>query len=274
MLSRKVVAALRRLYGQRRLARPGHREALLGALLASYQERYPGPESSRRREKMTRALKFALAGAAAALLAVGACQVPVEYDMEIGQRLSFMLPGDTPHEAIDGIAEDLQGALPGVRVPDIMVLKRRGPAGDFLSVTLDLWGEKIDPDAAAAALAKRFPALAEVPYTSEEIEGPVRGTLGGKLGRELLHIAMDTPDIEAARQAVIDRLKAQGVAEPEVEITDEPDGRKFKIKVEGPGLEGGDTLEARPLPPAGPTEIEGASGDGKAVLKIRAWKKE
>lgn len=244
MWSRRITRMLRRLYRRPVRMDPGHKEALLEALLAQHQRLYPAKE-----EEMSLAhgfltmLKFALATAAVLAVGIGACQMPAEYQTEIGTSLALTAP--TSEELKAQIEEIVGHARDFVGAGKVQAQIRVTP--ETTHITLYCWGTDIPSQEVFKELTTRFPILEGATFEEQPIEDVIQGTLGGKLSKGLFNVDIDDLPIEEARQRLLEKMQAQGIEHPQVEIQEVPgEGRRIKIK--GFKREGGP--EPRELSPS------------------------
>lgn len=254
-------AALRRLF---RLRTPevGPPPADLEArLLADHGRRHePVPGDRSRVGAFVGAHRFAIAGGALAL-AIGACQIPLEYQRSFGARIecvvaSEALAGEAVEGAVDLLRRRLEADNLSLRVLD---------DGTKTTLEIDAWGRFDDPEAALAAIREAMPALAAVDCETETLVGTVHGTVGGRLGYSLLDLELDHQDADAARARILEELSAQGfTGTAEVEVEDEMGQRRVKIRLEQEHETGAlvdedaEDYEVEVLRPApGPARVDG-----------------
>lgn len=212
---------LRRLYRGSEVL-PGDRaaaDALEGRLLAEHAVLYPSPARG-----FVRAHRWALAGVGLGLAVVGACQVPVDYEREFGASVTCEVPREAwPEGQIDGVATDLADSFSAKRVA-VRVHDGGGPTRDF---RIDLWDAEVDDAGLLRALGEHAPWLPAGACVHTPLTGTVHGTLGGRLGHNLLDLDLDRADAEATRLEVLEELARQGIeGNAEVRVLDDGAGRR------------------------------------------------
>lgn len=235
----RLPAALRRLY--RASAATSERDledmsspplSLEQDLMARHARRYPAP-ASRGLGSLLRAHRWALSSGLAAVAAVAACQLPVDYDRSFGATV-WCEGGIDPEAShlVHKLADRLQRRT-GAEEVNVRV---HAVAGAPAVLRIDLWGEGA---AAAGDDLLSETAAVEAPWADdcrvEPLVETVHGTLGGRLGRELFDLELlDRDDAEAARAQILERLEARGLTgTAEVEVSDRGDGRReIKIRIE------------------------------------------
>ncbi len=204
----RLHALLRGLYHRPR-ANPRRRAALEANLLEHHARRHPRVRSSTGGAWIPR---WAVVIAISVAVVIGACRMPVQYEVGVGERLALVLPyTQKTHVEIDPIEAYIAGVFPSAQL-EVQV----------------------------------HPGLSGARVEEEEIEGTIRGTLGGLISHELLDVIIDREGVEAARATIIERLAAQGLdarADVEVQATGDGSRRKVKIRVEARPLDA--RLDAR-----------------------------
>lgn len=222
----RVTAALRRLYRDGAAPPPAAPEALERALLAEHARLYPAPARG-----WLAAHRFALASVGAGVVAVAACQVPVDYERGFGASVVCEAPRETwPKVQIEALADALADELAAHRV----AVRGHDDGGPRRSFGIDLWGEDVDDEALLAAVQVHAPELPAGACRATPLQGTVHGTLGGRLGYGLLAIDIDHNDAEAARLEIMRELERTGLqGTADVQIHDDGDGkREVKIHIE------------------------------------------
>lgn len=229
----RLPAALRRLY---RAADQGPKDlsvpplSLEQDLMARHARLRPAPAPPGLRG-FARAHRWALASGLGALVAAGACRLPLDYEHNFGASVSCS--GDRVgrlHDPARGLADLLQRTTGA----DQIAVRVAAEEGRDATLRVDLWGaEEVGPE-----LLREIEAQAGLPASScaaEPLVGTVHGTLGGRLGLELFDLELlDRADAEAARLQILERLEARGLrGDARVEISDHGDGRReIRIEVE------------------------------------------
>jgi hypothetical protein len=226
-----------------------HREDLRGQLLAR-PELVSAASRSRRRWS-----GWWLGGVLSAAALAGACVLPVEYEMPMGQHVTITLEGDDAVLAVDehGDADALdpralsafvEARFDAQRI-ELSIAKTEhrdanGHVAQQLRIDLVAFGADGMPDGLADEIVDAFPVLERADVESEPVDAVVEGTLGGKLGHAWLDVVIDEHGVEEARRRILADLKARGVAgDAQVEIVDEPGRREVKVRVEAETPPGG-----------------------------------
>ncbi len=220
-------AGLSRLFRAPTPARPEHRQRLADDLVARLPAAAP---RSRSRRWWVGGLVFA--GALA-----GACVLPVEYDMPLGQRVDISLDA-VGHDDLDPellarfIEEQYEVERIEIRVSASSHGASETTARGPMQITILAFGAEDIPDDLADDLVDAFPVLEEAEVDNEAVAGTVHGTLGGKLGHAWLDVVIDEHGVEEARRRLLADLAAQGLAgDAEIEIVDGPGHREVKVRV-------------------------------------------
>lgn len=229
--------------------RPEHRAALEEKLLAEFRESYPKEEAYKMKKFGMR--KALLVAAALMMVGIAACATPADIEVDVGKRVSIALPeGTPPPEDPEAIVSIVRGSGTTAQV-DLRMKMQNGQG----VLEIEMWGNGLSKEPVADKVRAAVPALAKAEIREEMLEGKVRGTLGAKLGHELLDLdVIDESDVEVAKEQVMKQLAAQGVTgKVDVDIqNDGPGQRKVRIKVEGPDCEPGQEMPAQP--PAQPPQ--------------------
>lgn len=173
--------------------------------------------------------KALVLSAAALILGVAACAAPADMDVDVGRRLRIEYDA-AAGPAPEAILEVVRGFGP---LDDVTVQVRK--RGGAIAIELDAWGDGLPAGPLAGRLQEALPGLAGASIEEEPLTGKVRGTLGEKLGHDLLDLdVLDAEDVEEARQRLMAELRAQGVGgQVDVQIEDEGGGkRKVKVRVQ------------------------------------------
>lgn len=221
---------LRRLFKAEVRVRPEHKSELEREILARFEARVPTKE--RPGMTMIKSVLFrriAVASAAAVILGVVACSAPADVDVDVGRSvdISYAMADGMPDPR--EVVEHVKGQGP---FENVTVRVRR--EGEKVSVHLDVWGSALPEGPLGDGIRKTFPALKDAAITEEDLQGKVRGTLGEKLGHDLLDLDLiDATDVEAARQQVMEQLAASGVqGAVDVKVENEGGKRKIQVRVE------------------------------------------
>lgn len=168
---------------------------------------------------MTFPKKPALALLSLAVLAVGACTVPTETEVNMGQRLTWTLDG----QSLSGQPQELTRFLrtqPGVDDVSVNVQEIDGhpPVIDLMA-----WGRGLDARTLAATVNDAFPAMAGARLATAPLTTEVRASLAEMLGQKVFHleIAAEGTD-EEIRASILKQLYASGFADDaKVEVNTE-----------------------------------------------------
>jgi len=201
--------------------------------------------------------RWALAGVG---LAVGACSLPVDYQRSFGASVECTIADTTLDEAtLQEMSEELQAAV-GAESIALRVMR----TDDVALVRVDVWGDLEDEEDALQTIRELAPTLADASCTAQALEGTVHGTLGGRLGYNLLDLdLLDRDDASATREAILLELSAQGFrGSAEVLVEDDGNGQR-KVKI---SLEESYELEEGESPPED-LEIRGLGGHGEIEVE-------
>ncbi|WP_437812856.1 hypothetical protein [Sorangium sp. So ce1078] len=224
MLDFEVRRKLRRLFGEPAPLRPEHARELEGELMARFGQLYPEQEVAPMKRLWLR--KALMVAAAAVVCGAAACVAPADVEVPVGRSISIQVADGAEVPEPEAILAVVRGEGKTERV---MVRGQRGDGATTL--TLDVWGDELPAGDVAERIRAAFPALAGAEIREDVLAGTVRGTLGAKLGHELLDLdVLDKDDVVAARRQVMEQLAAQGV-EGKVDVQIEGDGEKRKVKV-------------------------------------------
>jgi hypothetical protein len=239
MFTSETDRRLYRLFKGQGGPRPEHKAELEKELMEKFDER----ALSRRKVAMSKVksvlFRRAIVISAAAVIAgAGACVAPADVDVGVGHRVYIRYDAS------------IEGAPNPREVVDL--IKGHGPPGDArvrikregtkVAVHADLWGSEPLEGPLADTVRRAFPALKDAVIEESSLHGKVRGTIGEKIGHDLLDLDLiDAADVENAKQQVMAQLAARGV-EGTVDVQVESDGskRKVMIRVE---KQGGDPPE-------------------------------
>ncbi|HFE46463.1 MAG TPA: hypothetical protein ENJ18_13375 [Nannocystis exedens] len=171
--------------------------------------------------------RWAIAGLA---LTVGACQMPVDYQRSFGASVDCQMPAKNFDEgSLQAMSEELRDAVGAESIS-----LRVSVTNDEAQVRIDVWGDLEDENDALEQVRDLSPNLSDATCTALPLAGTVHGTLGGRLGYNLLSLdVLDRRGAEATRQAILEELAAQGFrGTAKVEVEDSNGQRKIKISLE------------------------------------------
>jgi hypothetical protein len=202
-----------------------------GALESRLVGRLPAPRRGLLRRWLS-AHRLAVAAVAVVLCVIGACRLPAEYAVDVGERVAILLD-PSRRAAVDPaeIARHVEETWPIERLQVAVAVEQQNDGPPTTRVELAAVGD-VTADEIWADLVETFPALAGARMEPEDLEVLVHGTLGGRLSHELLDLVIDEEGAEVARQQILDQLAASGLdGEADVSVTDHPDGRR-EVRVE------------------------------------------
>ncbi len=213
-----------------RVRREKHCHTLEHQLLSQFASRPAPREHSRFWGFVFGARRFAVASVVFAALAIGACQMPVEMNLVMGQQMRFVLPAtDDMHDQVRQITREIEEIAP---VEKIEVQIQRSNTDEHMVVQLGVWGEGLDPEVVFDHLRTKLPILEEAECDAQPLQGTVRTTLGDRLGHDLFHLALDERNVEDARAAILREIEASGF-DGDAQVTVEEGGghRRIQIKL-------------------------------------------
>jgi len=177
-----------------------------------------------------------------AVMGIGACTVPTETEVEVGQRLTYTLAGDIDSEELQMMT---QFALTQPGIDDVSVSIHERDDGPTI-VDLVIWGRSVDVVNMAGRISASFPAVAGAHLESQELTTDVPTSLAEKLGHDLFHIEIvaEGTDEEMRAQilqqvyesgftgdAQVDIVIENGVATIGLEMTHEGDAVETEDEV-------------------------------------------
>lgn len=219
--------------------RPEHKAALEQKLLEDFEKRHPLEENYKMKKFGMR--KALVVAAAVMLLGIAACAAPAEFEVDVGKRISIELPEGAPPPAnpeaiVNAVQEKEKTAQVEVR------LQMKNGQG---VLQIEMWGHGLSKEPVADKIRAAAPELVKAQIHEEMLEAKVRGTLGEKLGHDLLDLdVVDENDVEVAKEQILKQLAEQGVTgKVDVDVqNDGPGKRRVKVRVEQeecePGQEG------------------------------------
>lgn len=180
-----------------------------------------------------------LMGGLASAAAVAACQLPADYDLRVGHRITINLDADqrdaVPAQAIIELLRDEFAAESiGVRAEVERHLDSDALPVESVQLSLEVAGANADVDTLVEGLTSAFPVLRGADIDIETMQERVEGTLGGKLSDGWLDEVIDRHGVEEAKRRIRERLEADGLpddAQVDVRIEDEPGRRQVRVQV-------------------------------------------
>ena len=177
-----------------------------------------------------RAGKLILAGLALLVLGIGACNIPTEYEAEVGKSFAIHIPRDTGE--VPSTTELLAFIEKVVRADDISDSISEQVSGE-MDINLLLWGSRISRDELTNRLRAEYPAFKTALFEVSELAGSVRGSLADKIGHEVFNIEVSGDDLEEIRQQVLAQLAEQGfTGDATVELYEENGNTRIDITIE------------------------------------------
>ncbi len=177
-----------------------------------------------------------------AVLGVGACTVPTETEVEMGQRLTYTLPDGGDLDELRQVASFVE-SQPGVE--DVSVAVEEVDGGPTI-LDLVVWGRGLDGGRLAGRIAEAFPGLADAPPALEDLSTEVRTSLAEKLGHSVFNfeiVAEGTDD--EIRQQILQQIFESGFGgEADVNVFTEDGVTTIDLEMiqEGDGLETEDEM--------------------------------
>jgi hypothetical protein len=214
------------------------RNELAAELLARHEQ----ITSRERGFKMMFLKRPALVALVLVAVGIGACTVPTETEVEMGQRLTYTLSSGGPLEEVRQVKAFVE-AQPGVE--DVSVAVEEVDGGP---TTLDLmvWGRGLDGDRLAGRLADVFPVLADAPPAIEDLSTEVRTSVAEKVGHFVFHfdIRAEGTDEEIREQILQQIYESDFPGEAEVDVNTEGDVTTIDMEMthEGDGVETEDEM--------------------------------
>lgn len=217
----------RALRGQEPPANPEHRARLEQELLAAYDSRV----GQRARRVRSQWVRYATAAMFLACL-VTATQVTAEYKVEVGKRISLLLPAG--FEPPEDLGEKVSRAFvsESSHVVNVGVMIRRTPEGPA-TLVVDVWGDQLMQDREGLERLRGMPELAGLSPEVTSLKGHVRGNLLGVLGHSLFRAGASPQEREQARQHLIEELRRQegDGAKIDVDVSDDPQHSRMRVRV-------------------------------------------
>lgn len=209
--------------------RPEHKAALEQKLLEDFEKRHPREENYKMKKFGMR--KVLVVAAALMMLGIAACAAPADIEVDVGKRISIELPEGAPPPADpEAIMNVVQGSEKAAQV-DMRLQMKNGKG----VLEIEMWGTGFSSAPLADKIRAAAPELAKAQIREEMLEGKVHGTLGEKLGHDLLNLdVLDESDVEVAKQQIMKQLAEQGVTgKVDVDVQNAGPGKKMvKVRVQ------------------------------------------
>ena len=177
-----------------------------------------------------------------AVLGIGACTVPTETEVEMGQRLTYTLDGKEMLGKVGDLVQFVE-IQPGVDEVTINMFETDdGP----MVIDLVVWGRGLDADQLAGRIAGAFPVVAGGRLETEELSTDVETSIAEKLGHDIFkfEIVAEGTDSEIKAQILeqIFETGFAGLADVDVNTEDGVTTIDVEMTHEGDGLETEDEL--------------------------------
>jgi hypothetical protein len=156
------------------------------------------------------------------VLGIGACSVPSDVEMEIGQAMEMSLSAELASDDFM-IQEALSFAndLPGV--DNVSINEQISQDGKLVEILM--WGKEMDGNAIEAQMMSRFPALADAEVVIKPLEGVIQSNLVERIGHAIFDFDVRGGTEEEFRQQIIQQLEEQGFTGQSVITIHEEDGQ-------------------------------------------------
>jgi len=237
--------SLGRLLAPSTKTRPEHKAALEQKLLEDFEKRHPREENYKMKKFGMR--KALVVAAALMMLGIAACAAPADIEVDVGKRVSIELPEGAPQPADpEAIVKIVQGSEKTAQV-DVRLQMKNGRG----VLEIEMWGTGFSTEPVADKIRAGVPELAKAQIHEEMLEAKVHGTLGEKLGHELLNLdVIDKNDVEVAKQQIMKQLADQGVTgKVDVDVqNDGPGKQRVKVRIQQEDCET-EQEGAMPAPP-------------------------
>jgi hypothetical protein len=217
----------RALRGQEPPTNLEHRAQLEQGLLAAYDSRM----GSRARRVRSPRLRYATAAVFLVCL-VTTTQVTAEYKVEVGKRISLILPAgfepspDLVHKVSQAFVSESSHLV------NVGAMLRRTPEGKA-TLVVDVWGDQLLQDPEGLERLRGMPELAGVSAEVTSLKGRVHDNLLGVLGRSVFRAGASPEEREQARQRVIEELRRQegDGADIDVDVSEDPQKQQMRVRV-------------------------------------------
>jgi hypothetical protein len=202
-------------------------KALEENLMRRFDALYPGKESVRMTLKSLSVRKFLAASAAVLILGAAACVAPVDMEVDMGRRVTIEYKQTEASPGVEQVAQAVRTTAENAKDVQVRAMKK----GQDIVVAMDIWGDNLPQGSLGDKIKAKIPSLENAKFQEEILTGQVRGTLGAKLGHDLLNLdVLDTDDVETARLKLMQQLAASGV-QGKIDVQVEGDGNERKVRV-------------------------------------------
>ena len=168
--------------------------------------------------------KIVFGALAVLILGIGACSVPSDIEVEIGQAMEMSLGAEMAEdEFMIQEAIEFGKNLPGV--DNVSVNEMVNQDGKLVQILM--WGEEMEGDDVEARMKSRFPALANAEVTIRPLEGMIHGNLAERLGHSIFNFDVRSGSEEEIRDQILAQLAAQGFTGQSVIQVRNEDGQQL-----------------------------------------------
>jgi hypothetical protein len=134
-----------------------------------------------------------------AVLGVGACTVPTETELEVGQRLTYTL---TDKAVMSQVGDLVQFVIAQPGVDDVHIEEEATDDGPLV-IDLVVWGRGFKIDTLVSRIGEAFPAMAKGHLETEVLSTDVKTSIAEKLGHDFLHLDLHVEGTNAEIRAQI-----------------------------------------------------------------------
>jgi hypothetical protein len=203
-----------------------HRVRLENKLLAAFDAKFVGPSLPR-----VRWLRHATAVVVLVAL-LAASQVPANYRLAVGKRISVEFSGPHPPEESPQALIQALGLLADDRRSLTLQLRTRSGGSSILNA--DAWSDRLPPDDAIVARLRALPEFSDAKISVTELQGEIHGSLVGLARHLLLNPAGTAEARERAREALIQELRELEGSDANVDVQlGNEDGRHYiRVRVQ------------------------------------------
>ncbi len=178
-----------------------------------------------------------------AALGIGACTVPTETEVEMGQRLTYTLDGKEMLGRIGDLVQFVE-VQPGV---DEVTINMNETDGGPLVVDLVVWGRGLDADDLAGRIAGTFPEMDRNRLETERVSTDVKTSLAEKVGHFIFHYEFVAEGTDSEiRAQILEQIYESGFeGDAQVDVNTEEGVTTIGLEMihEGDGVETEDELE-------------------------------